>query len=41
MKEKEKMLSEQLYDASDLVLTAERHKARLLFQKINILTEED
>ena len=41
MTEKEKMLSGQLYDASDSVLTAERHSARLLFQKINILTEED
>lgn len=35
------MLSGQLYDASDSVLTAERHSARLLFQKINTLTEED
>ena len=41
MTEKEKMLSGQLYDASDSTLTAERHNARLLFQKINSLTEKD
>ncbi len=41
MTEKDKMLSGQLYDASDPQLFAERHRARLLFQKINNLTEKD
>jgi len=41
MTEKEKMLSGQLYDAEDPELVEERRKARLLFQKINSLTEED
>lgn len=40
MTEKEKMLSGQLYDASDPELDRERLYARLLFQKINE-TKED
>lgn len=39
MTEKEKMLSGQLYDASDPLLTAERERARLLFYRINQLPE--
>lgn len=35
MTEKEKMLSGELYDASDPELEAERHCARLIFQDIN------
>lgn len=35
MTEKEKMLSGQLYDASDAQLIKERKRARLLFQQIN------
>ena len=41
MTEKEKMLAGELYDASDEVLVQERRKARLLFQKINSLTDDD
>jgi len=41
MTEKEKMLSGRLYDASDPELTAERHKARLLFQQINTMTDDE
>ncbi|MCV9388279.1 sugar O-acetyltransferase [Reichenbachiella ulvae] len=37
MTEKEKMLSGQLYDASDTELEAERHCARLIFQDINTM----
>ena len=40
MTEKEKMLSGQLYNAKDPELAAERHKARLLFQKINLLNDD-
>jgi len=39
MTEKEKMLSGQLYDASDPELDADRHRARMLFQKINQMTD--
>ncbi|MEO1417213.1 MAG: sugar O-acetyltransferase [Bacteroidota bacterium] len=41
MTEKEKMLSGQMYDASDPVLSEERHRARLLFQKINQMGDEE
>jgi maltose O-acetyltransferase len=41
MTEKQKMLSGKLYDASDPVLDAERHHARLLFQKINNMSDEE
>lgn len=34
------MLSGQLYDASDPVLSAERYRARKLFQEINLLKED-
>lgn len=40
MTEKEKMLTGQLYNAADKVLVEERHRARLLFQKINALDED-
>ena len=40
MTEKEKMLTGQLYDASDAQLVRERHAARLLFQKINSTGED-
>ncbi|WP_073123612.1 sugar O-acetyltransferase [Reichenbachiella agariperforans] len=40
MTEKEKMLSGQLYDASDATLVQERHQARLLFQEINRTGDE-
>lgn len=40
MTEKEKMLSGQLYNALDKTLSAERHHARMLFQKINQLSED-
>ncbi len=40
MTEKEKMLSGQLYDASDPELAQDRLNARLLFQKINRLGDE-
>lgn len=39
MTEKEKMLSGLLYDAGDPELAAERHRARLLCQKINNMNE--
>ncbi|MBT8189850.1 MAG: sugar O-acetyltransferase [Saprospiraceae bacterium] len=38
--EKEKMLSGALYNALDPTLTKERYRARMLFQKINSLTED-
>jgi len=41
MTEKDKMLSGQLYNASDPDLTEERHKARLLFQQINKMNNND
>ena len=41
MTEKEKMLSGQMYDSSDPILVAERHNARLLFQKFNSMGDED
>ena len=41
MNEKERMLSGGLYHADDPVLSAERHRARLLFQEINQLTEKE
>ncbi len=41
MTEKQKMLNGQLYNALDKTLSAERRRARLLFQEINNLTEED
>jgi maltose O-acetyltransferase len=41
MTEKEKMLSGELYDASDKILIQERHKARILFHRINNLSEDD
>jgi maltose O-acetyltransferase len=40
MTEKEKMLKGELYNAADPELVRERHKARLLFQKINSLDED-
>lgn len=40
MAEKSKMLSGELYNPNDPVLVAERHRARLLFQKINQLSED-
>ncbi len=40
MTEKEKMLSGELYNAADPELVAERHRARLLFQKINSMDED-
>ncbi len=39
MTEKEKMLTGQLYNAGDPVLSAEREKTRLLVQRINNLNE--
>jgi maltose O-acetyltransferase len=41
MTEKEKMLSGQFYDAHDPELLEERKRARLLFQKINSLDENN
>ncbi|MCB0375696.1 MAG: sugar O-acetyltransferase [Sinomicrobium sp.] len=41
MTEKEKMLSGMLYDPADAGLTAERHRARVLFQKINAMNEDE
>jgi len=41
MTEKDKMLSGQLYNASDPDLTEERHKARLLFRQINKMNNND
>ncbi|MEP2935929.1 MAG: sugar O-acetyltransferase [Gilvibacter sp.] len=40
MTEKQKMLSGQLYDASDPTLVRERLHARMLFGKINAMTED-
>lgn len=40
MTEKSKMLSGELYNPNDPVLVKERHKARLLFQKINQLSDD-
>jgi len=40
MTEKEKMLSGQLYDPMDPILSKERYKARLKFQKINSLGDD-
>jgi len=40
MTEKEKMLSGALYNAADPLLVAERKKARLLFQRINAMSDE-
>ena len=41
MTEKEKMLAGQLYDSSDAELSAERHQARVTFQQINSMGEDD
>lgn len=38
--EKEKMLAGEMYDALDPVLTQERYNARMLFQRINSMTED-
>ncbi len=40
MTEKEKMLSGQLYNPMDSILSKERYRARLKFQKINSLTDD-
>jgi maltose O-acetyltransferase len=40
MTEKDKMLMGQLYDPSDPILTAERHKARIICQQFNSMNEE-
>ncbi len=40
MTEKEKMLKGQLYNPNDKILLEERHKARILFQKINSLSDD-
>ena len=40
MTEKEKMLSGQLYNPLNAILSKERYSARLKFQKINILTDD-
>jgi len=40
MTEKSKMLSGELYNPNDQVLVSERHRARLLFQKINQLNDD-
>jgi len=40
MTEKSKMLSGELYNPNDPVLVNERYRARLLFQKINRLSDE-
>jgi len=40
MTEKEKMLSGQLYNPNDKTLIEERHKARIIFQKINCLSDD-
>lgn len=40
MTEKEKMLSGELYNAGDAELIADRHAARLIFQKINSLADD-
>ena len=39
MTEKEKMIAGQMYDAKDPELTADRERARLLFQQINQMNE--
>ncbi|MDY7394135.1 sugar O-acetyltransferase [Aureibaculum sp. 2210JD6-5] len=39
--EKEKMLAGELYNPNDKELIAERHKARLLFRKINQIANND
>lgn len=39
--EKDKMLSGKLYNPNDKELIADRHKARLLFKKINQLTDNN
>lgn len=41
MTEKDKMLSGELYDATDPQLVIERHNARMLFQQINQMTDEN
>ena len=41
MTEKTKMLAGDLYNPNDRSLVAERHEARIAFQKINSLTDED
>jgi maltose O-acetyltransferase len=38
--EKLKMLSGELYNPNDSVLVSERHRARILFQKINQLSDD-
>lgn len=40
MTEKNKMLSGVLYNPNDKILVDERHKARILFQKINVLNDD-
>lgn len=40
MSEKTKMLSGELYNPNDGELVHERHRARILFQKINLLNED-
>lgn len=40
MTEKNKMLLGQLYNANDKVLVAERHRARIIFQQINSLSDD-
>ena len=41
MTEKDKMLAGQMYDPMDPDLVAGRHRARLLFQKINLINDDD
>ena len=41
MTEKEKMLSEKMYDPLDPELVEERRKARILFQEINLLNDNE
>jgi maltose O-acetyltransferase len=40
MTEKNKMLSGQLYNPNDQILIEERHNARIIFQKINSLSDD-
>ena len=40
MTEKEKMLNSEMYDPMDPELVAARHRARVLFQKINVMTDD-
>jgi maltose O-acetyltransferase len=40
MTEKNKMLSGQLYNSMDRTLSEERHRAKILFQRINSLNED-